>query len=291
MNVLDIFNSLEIATFVWVLVFSVYVLMSKDVRKAVAELLKSVASRKMLLPVFLLSGYMSGIVYVLHEIGLWNVGLLKDALFWLFSAGLLTMYKYVSASKGNIPVKKLLYDNLKIIVVLEFTLNTFTLSLWAELVIVPIVTFVVMLNAYVEATDGNHRVAKLFGSIQALLGLVLVGYALYNAIVDYRVLGTLDTLRSFLLPILLSTAIIPAAYLFAVYTNFESLFVGFRIGKPKSKGSVRYCKWQVILHCGLSTRRIAQIRPFDLMHLESKEDVKSMLAGRDQIAMSEDTEQ
>lgn len=291
MNAMDVFNNREIATFAWLLVFAVFVLRSKDVRRSVAALLKQFASMKMLLPVLLLAGYLGGTVYLLHRVGLWNISLLKDTLFWFFSAGLLTMFKYVQARKGEIPVKKMLYDNLKFIVVLEFILNTFTFSIWAELVIVPIVTIIVMMNAYVEATNGDRKVAKFLGGIQAIIGFGLIGHALYAAIGDYRTLGTFDTMRSFLLPILLSAAIIPAAYLFAVYTNYESLFVGFKIGRPREGSFVRYCKWKVILHCGLSTRKIARLRPFDLMHLESKKDVENMLKKRNEAATEESNDE
>ena len=287
MNAMDVFNNREIATFAWLIVFAAFVLRSKDVRKSLTGLLKQFASVKMVLPVFLLAGYIGGIVYLLHQIGLWNLTLLKDTLFWFFSAGVLTMFKYVTAKKGEIPVKQMLYDNLKFIVILEFILNTFTFSLWVELIVFPIVTLIVMTNAYVEATKGDRRVAKLLGGVQAIIGLGLIGHALYAAIVDYRLLGTLDTMRSFLLPILLSTAIIPAAYLMAVYSNYESLFIGFKFGSKKAPRFIWYCKWQVILHCGASTKRIARLRPFDLMHLESKKDVKDMLIGRDQAAVEE----
>lgn len=285
MNAMDVFNNREIATFVWLVVFAVFVLRSKDVRKSAVNVLKIMASPKLLLPVVLLAAYISGFVYLLHKVGLWNIALLKDTLFWFFSAGLLTMGKYVTA---KVPVKKILYENLKIVVVLEFILNMFTFALWMELLIVPVVTIIVMMNTYVEATKGDRRVAKLLaGILQAILGFVLIGHAFYAAVADYRVLGTLDTMRSFLLPILLSTAIVPAAYLMAVYSNCESLFIGFKFGSKKAPWFIWYCKWQVILHCGVSTKRIARLRPFDLMHLESKQDVKDMLIRRDEVALEE----
>ncbi len=287
MNVTEIFNNREIASIAWLFLFSVFVLRSKDVRKSLTGILRVFASIKMLLPMFLLAVYIGCIAYLLRKIGLWDVALLKDTLFWFLSAGLLTIYKYVSAPTGNVPVKRLLYDNLKLIVILEFILDTYTFALWVELLIVPVATIIVLMNAYVETTEGNRKVAKLLMGVQAILGLVLVAHAFYSAIVDYRVLGTLDTLRSILLPILLSIAIIPAAYLMAVYTNYESLFVGFKIGKEREDSFIRYCKWQVILHCGLSTKKIAQLRPFDLMQLESKKDVRKMLRRRDGIDTEE----
>lgn len=71
--------------------------------------------------------------------------------------------------------------------------------------------------------------------------------------------------------------IIPAAYLIAGYSNEESMFVGFKFGTDNDRGLIGYGNWRVFLRCGFSTRSIAKIRPLDLMHLRSKEDVNTML--------------
>ena len=276
MNVSEILNNREIAILVWLLIVSLYIFRSRDVRKSLASVFETVFSGKILIPVLILAVYMGGIAYFLSHLKLWNVTLLKDTLFWFFSAGMVTMYKYVAVKNGDIPIRELLYDNMKVIVVLEFIMNTFTFVLWAELVIVPVITVVVMMNVYIEATKGDRDVAKLLGGTQAVLGLVLMGHVLYRAVHDYQILGTLDTLRSFLLPILLSAAIIPAAYLMAIYSNYESLFIGFKFGKDKSQGFVNYCKLVILWNCGFSTKKISKLKPFDLMHLQNKKDVKDM---------------
>jgi len=273
----DVFSTREIAIIIWLLVVAPFLLRPKDIRKSLADLIKATFTIRLLFPVFLLSVYVSGVVFVLAHFDLWIVSLLKDSLFWFFSVGLLTIYKYVSAKNGEVPVRRLLYENMTLIVVLEFLLNTYTFALWIELLIVPVVTLFAMLNAYAERTEGNQRIADLSGKILAGFGMATIGYALYSAVKDYQDLGTVDTLRSFMLPILLSIAIVPAAYLMAVYTNYESLFVGLRIGKPKSQRFSKYCKWSIFKHYGFKIRRISNIKPFHLMQLQSKEDLNSLL--------------
>lgn len=281
MNVSGIFNNREITVFAWLLVVTLFVFKNRKVRKSAASIFETVLAWKILIPVLLLVGYMGGISYFLSRIELWNVTLLKDTLFWFFSAGMMTTYKYVGAKNGDIPIRELLYDNLKFVVILEFIMNTFTFELWAELLIVPVFTVVVMMNAFVEASKGDRDVARLLGGIQGVLGFALVGHVLYRAVDDYQIFGTLDTMRSFLLPILLSIAIIPAAYLMALYTSYEDLFIGFKFGKAKGRGFVCYCKLVILWNCGFSTKKIAKLKPFNLMHLQNKEDVKDMFRKRD----------
>ena len=287
MNITAIFNNREIATIIWLFLFALFALKSKDDRVSFAKLLKTYLSVKILLPIFFMAIFLVGIIYLLNRGGLWNVMLLKDTILWFFLVGQLTMFKYVMVPNGNIPIKNQFLENLKLIVVFEFIVNLFTFSLLVELILVPVITIILIMNNYVQGTNGDRGVGKLLVVLQSLLGLVVMGYALYIAIVDYRVIGTLDMLRSFLLPILLSVAIIPVAYMFAVYAKYESLFVGFKIGKLRESSYVRYCKWRVILHCGLSTRKIARLRPFDLMDWQSKHDVVDMLKRRDEADKEE----
>ncbi len=281
MNVLEIFNNREIAIFIWFIVVAIYVFRIEKVRESFNGIIKTVASVKIIIPLILLAIYIGVVSHYLSRIGLWNYTLLKDTIFWFFTAGLVTMFKYVTAQKGKIPIKELLLDNLKFIVILEFVMNTYTFALWGELLVVPFVTIVVSMNAFAEATKKNQDVTKFLGIVQSIIGLVLLSYVLYRAVIDYQVLGTIDALRSFLLPIILSTAIIPIVYLMAVYSNYESIFIGFKFGSEKSKGFIYYCKLMIFLKCGFSTRRISKLVPLDLMHLQNKDDIKEILLKTD----------
>lgn len=277
MSINEIFNNREIAILIWLILFAIYVFRIAKVRESFKGILKTLASIKIIMPLILLSIYVGIVAYYLSRIGLWNNSLVKDTIFWYFTAGLVTMYKYVTAQKGKIPVKELLLDNLKLIIILEFVMNTYTFNLWGEMLVVPFVTIVVSMNAFAEATKKDQQVTKFLGVLQSIIGLGLLVYVFYRAITEYEVLGTLDALRSFLLPILLSTAIIPFAYIMAAYSNYESLFIGFKLGRKRSKGFIYYCKLIIILKCGLSTRRIAKLVPLDLMHIQNKADVKEIL--------------
>ena len=43
-------------------------------------------------------------------------------------------------------IRKVLKDNLKLTIVLEFIISTFTFNIWVELVIIPITTIIVIMN-------------------------------------------------------------------------------------------------------------------------------------------------
>jgi hypothetical protein len=284
-NVSGILNNREIAAGVWLLGLLIFSLRSKAVRQSLFGILRQIASPKLLIPQVLLAAYIGGCVYLLWRKNLWNVSLLRDTLYWFVTAGVLTVFKYVTAKKGKVPVKEMLIDNLKLVVVLEYLMNTYTFALWAEMVIFPILALVVMMNAYLEVKKEPQIVATFMTWVQAIFGSVLIAHALYSAALDYKNLGSFDTLRSFMLPILLSLAIIPAAYIMAVMAQYESLFIGFKLGKQKDRKFILHCKWRVIARCRLKTSNIAKLRPFDMMHLNNKKDVDEVLK---RVEMSEE---
>jgi len=273
----DIFNNREIAAGVWLFGLLLFSLRSRAVRQSFVGILKQLASPKLLIPQVLLAAYIGGCACLLWRYNLWNVSLLKDTLFWFATAGVLTAFKYVAAKKGKVPVKEMLIDNLKLVLILEFLMNTYTFALWAEMVIFPVLALVVMMNTYIEVKKEPQIVATFVTWVQAMFGFVLVAHALYSAVLDYKNLGTIDTLRSFLLPILLSAGIIPAAYIMAVMAQYESLFIGFKLGKQRDRKFTLYCKCRVIARCGLKTRNIAKLRPFDMIHLNNKQDIEEVL--------------
>jgi hypothetical protein len=277
MDVLGIFNNREIAIFVWLLLFSAFALRNKGVRESLISVVEAASSRKIVIPVITLALYTGVVCYILSRLSLWNAKLAKDTVFWFFSAGVVTMFSYVTAKDGNLPVRKFLANNLRVVVILEFIMNTFTLALWAELLIVPVATVVVFLSTYLEVTRGDRRVAKFLSGVQAVVGTVLMVYVLYRVLGNYHVLGSLDALRSFLLPILLTVTLIPAAYLMAVYSCYERLFIGFKIGREKQPRFVGYCKRAIFRNCGIRFKKISLLKPSDLINLQGKSDISRLL--------------
>ncbi|MCH7878607.1 MAG: hypothetical protein IH914_04750 [candidate division Zixibacteria bacterium] len=59
----EILNNREIAILVWLLIVSLYIFRSRDVRKSLASVFETVLSGKILIPVLILAVYMVGIAY------------------------------------------------------------------------------------------------------------------------------------------------------------------------------------------------------------------------------------
>ena len=156
------------------------------------------------------------------------------------------------------------------------------LSLPAELVLVPFVTCVTLLDAVARLNEehASGGVAKSTGCLLAVIGFAIVAFAVSRAIADYRGLGTLDTLRSIAFPPLMSIGFVPFVYSLVLISMYEQLFLRLTLGRKKPKSLVRYARRRIIRYHGLSLQRLrasANRPPFELMQIESSEDVDRLL--------------
>jgi hypothetical protein len=111
----------------------------------------------------------------------------------------------------------------------------------------------------------------------ALIGIGFFAYALYNVIIDFKGFVTLQNLRTFLLPIILTVIFLPFIYLLAVYVTYDLIFVRLKIivNDPKI---VRYAKWQTVFAFHLNLQRLHKwLRKVVISRFSSKEDVKQTI--------------
>ncbi len=166
-------------------------------------------------------------------------------------------------------------DNVKLITFLEFVVGTYVMSLPAELVFIPFVTVVMMLDA-VAKLDEKTVIAKITTSLLVVIGFAIFGFAVSQAICDFRNLGTAATVRTILFPPLMSIAFVPFIYILVVVAIYESIFIRLAVGHVKAPVVVRYAKCRIFLYCGLSLSRVralAKRPPVELMQIETSADV------------------
>ena len=109
-------------------------------------------------------------------------------------------------------ISKVLKDNIRFTVVTEFLLSTFTFSLWVELIIIPIMTAITLLDVVAAQKSETVAVHKLLQSVIAFIGLCLVFQTVKVGIREYRELNMVDTLVSFFIPMVYLLFVTPLEY-------------------------------------------------------------------------------
>ncbi|MFC1547333.1 hypothetical protein ACFL5M_02280 [Candidatus Neomarinimicrobiota bacterium] len=277
------FNNREVATAFWLLVFAVWALYKSEIRRSIGGVLRAFWRFKIVASFFLILLYVTGMVTFLAMIDMWKVGLLKDTIVWFFVGAMAMMMRFGAADDVENIFQKVLIDSIKIIIVLEFLVNAYTFSLPAELVIVPVMTFIAMVDAVAGLDEKNQAVSKLTKGVQIVIGFVILAIVVSRAILDWQNLQSLDTVRSVLLAPLLSLILCPFLYIMVLISKYELIFLRINLGIDKEKSLKRYARLRIVLHTRLSLRKLQYLlrkHAADLMQIQTEFDVDRLIKRR-----------
>jgi len=155
------FNNREIATAFWLLAFATWVLRKPDVRHSLTAGLRAACHIKIVASVCVMLLYTAAAVGLLTMLGLWKVGLLKDTIVWFGVSAMAMMVRFVASDHRGSILRKVVFDSVKIVIILEFLLNTYTFSLPVELILVPLLTLIAAAGA-IAGLDTKHSAVAHF---------------------------------------------------------------------------------------------------------------------------------
>jgi len=261
-------------------VFTAFLLSKPEIRTSVRGLLRSFFRWKILLCVGCMVLYIGGVVAALWMIGFWQPGLTKDTVLWLSFSAFALVLDFVTSDRDENVFGKIFFDNVKAVILIEFLVNTYTFSFVGELVFVPLVTFIFILDAVARKDDKYAQVARFTGGLLAVIGLAVFAFAISKAIADYRNIVSLDTVRSVALAPILSLAFLPFIYILLLVSTYEQVFLRLNLGQGKAADVMRYARRRIMLRYGL---HLKQLRAFlrghalDLMLIRTTTDVDDLL--------------
>ena len=224
MHLIDLFNTRELATIVWAAVALCGALLIPGVRKTAPRLLRSALAGKLVVAVVLLGVYTFAVAYGLYRIGLWTPDLLKDTVFWFLGGAVVMLFGVLEAGPDQHYFRKLLRNSVGLVIVLQFLTNTYTFALWVELIAIPVLTFVVTLQAVAERSPESAVVGRILSWVTMAYGFTAVGISLLMVAKEPSEFFTLPNARSFALPILLTVSLLPFIHLFGLYAEYETNF-------------------------------------------------------------------
>ena len=190
----------ELASLILLGAFIVLVLavpkMRRSVGPAAFEVLKIVVMSGSLLTtwgLFLL--WCTGWVTLAALIGVWNFGLLKDTLLIVFTVGFPLLFRTVNAKSGAAIVRQIGGETVALSAFLLFYLNLEPLPLWAELILQPALTFLVLLRL----AAGRHSDGKSFqGCLGVLITVASFGLIVWTTVQLIADAGTRDWVETLL---------------------------------------------------------------------------------------------
>lgn len=274
------FSNREIATAIWLGIFLAFALTKKPVREALLQVVKVFFQWKILTLVAFMILYTAGIVWLLYVTNLWNVALLKDTIIWFCFSDAALAFSILSSQHEENVFSRTLSDNVKVVVVLEFLVNTYTFSLPVELALVPFATFVAMMDVIARADARYSAVAKITTGLQAVIGVAILIVAVVKAVANFESLQTVDSIRQVLLAPVLSVLFAPLIYFMLLYTKYDLLFIRLGMGSEMDRSVKRYARRRLIRYLGMNVQKVntfIRAHALDLMRIKSREDVDKLL--------------
>lgn len=270
------FNNREIAIGILLILLITFALTKKRFRKSIKSLLKTLLKIKIIIFILIIAGYGCAIVMLLITVNYWNLSLLKDTIIWYCLPGFIMTVKYVTSNDSGNLVKRIIVDNIELLVIFEFIVNFYVFPLLVEIFIIPIITFIVLLDVISTRDIKYKNVSKFLRILQFLIGTSIFIYSTYHIIKDFNNFGNINTLKEFLLPFILTITFIPLICFMILYSRYESFFCRLDYYYKDDKKLRRYIKKSIIKNCFLNYKRIKIIN-LRWMNFRNSTDVDNFL--------------
>lgn len=273
-NFLSVFNNREKAVLVWIIAGIVFLLLKKETRKSIFDLIYAFLKVKILVVLFLMVVYVVGVIFCIQWLHLWNAWLLKDSIIWLLGTGFIMVLNFDKASNERGYFKKVILDNLKFIVLLEFITNLYVFSLIFELIFVPILFIIGGMLGLSKSNEKYENVRKVLNYTLLIIGIFLISYSFASAIKDFQNFFTIRNLKDLLLPPLLTITFLPFVYGFALLSTYELLFIRLD-ATLKNRKLANFTKWRIITTSLINLKKLNKFSKnlAPLLIFTSKSDV------------------
>ena len=253
---MSILSTREWATLIWGCIFMLYVLCHSEIRKSLWNVIVIFFDKKLRILWEIILLYVLTITMVFCYLPIWENIYIKDIIIWFLFSGLIYCMNAVSSEADETYIKKILKDNLKFTMILEFFMSTFTFNIWIELAIIPVITIITVMNVIAERKEEYKSVHKLLDSILAIAGFWIFYETIKIGINEYKQLNIINTLVSFMIPIVYLILIIPLEYLLELYSKYEVLFLRMTFKEEKDKRIRLHHRTAIFRECNFSVRKI-----------------------------------
>ena len=278
----DIFSTRELAIAIWVIIAFAFCVIWKKTRKNIGDVIKSAFCKKLVQLYLCIVAYSSIIIYLLYLLKYWDWFLLKDSVLSMIFIALVSCFKIISNKDRVRFLKELIIDAIKWTAVVQFITSTYTFNFFVEFIVLFILFFIGCLCAVAERDEKNKAVVKLCNAFLIIYGLISIVFSLNQAIHDYQNFITVDTLKSFLLPVIMSLLYLPFIYCFAMHCLYEEIFIRLKFVVRKDKKLLRYFKYKTKLNFCFRLRKLESFKVNALFTRElftSKQDIDDFFGG------------
>jgi hypothetical protein len=239
----------EWAALIWLGAFVAAAMLKKEIRGALKGVIVALLNPK-LVTAFVLGAIWAAVeILAIKEIGWWDIENLKTSLIWLVTFAFVGMFEVGQIRNNHAGLASITRDIINVTGILLFITELHSFPLVMELVALPIVTIFALAAEFSKHKPEFRKASGLLTAIVGMIGLFYLSFSIWMTIENLEGSFSLDNLREFGIPILLSFGFLPFLYLFRAYVIYETAFASISVfGLEKSL--VGYARWLAFTRVG-----------------------------------------
>lgn len=252
----EIFTTREVSIGIYMVIIAIIVCFK--CRREVLNVLQSLFNIQLVIPFMILLVYVSIIIYCSTRMFFWKWIYLKGMLMWFIFVGVPFCFNAVHNVLPNNYFTSEITNNFKFVVLLEYVTGTYTFSFFAEMILQPFLAFLAIVETFADCDSNknienyNKAVKKSCDFFLCLAGVVIFGFSIKELISSINTIVYQDVIFDLAFPIVLSILFLPAAYLMAVSSKYQLIFIRMNIYSITSLKR----KMMIIISCGISYRKL-----------------------------------
>ena len=253
---MSIFSSREIVAASFITIVIIFAVSHKSIRPSVVSVIRAALSKQIVFPFLLMIAYAGLLTFLFSRSSFWKWYYLKDIIIWVLFVGTPICFNAALKDREAYYFRHIITDNIKLAVFVEFLISTFTFPILGEFVLQFILLFLGVLQAYAGTKEEYASTKKFVDWLLAIIGLFVLAYSLIEAVKTYADLNSIDLFVSFITPLVFSVLYLPVAYLLAVYSKYQLLFIRMRFKESKDYEAQKTHRKKALKACGLSLKKI-----------------------------------
>lgn len=253
---MSIFSSREIVAASFIIIVIIFAVSHKSIRPSVVSVIRAALSKQIVFPFLLMIAYAGLLTFLFSLSSFWKWYYLKDIIIWVLFVGTPICFNAALKDRDAYYFRNIITDNIKLAVLVEFLISTFTFPILVEILLQFMLLLLGMLQVYAGSKEEYASAKKLIDWLLAIIGLFVLVYSLIEAVKTYAEFDLIDLLVSVITPLVFSAFYLPVAYLLAVYSEYQILFVRMSFKEPKDYKIQKTHRMKTLKACGLSLKKL-----------------------------------
>ncbi|MEO9598910.1 hypothetical protein [Parasphingorhabdus sp.] len=271
------FSNREYAALIWIAIFLIFVMAKPDIRSAFAAVLRVFFHRKVSSVFLIATIYIIGCIWLLSLFSIWTFDNLKAVIAWTLTTAFVTLLGANKIAEDSSYFSKEVRQLFALTALLTFIIEMHSYHLLLELIAVPIITVLAIMDQYSAGKPEFASIEKLLGCILPVIGGIYFIASLLQTVQLWPTLEFAEVLRDFFVPVFLSILFIPFLYLLSRYMVYESAYsiLGIWIEDAKLR---RQSKWLALKYFRFNIDHLQRWRREMIKHKPStKREVRQII--------------